>query len=197
MQVKDSRLRFLGLGFFNSKSRIQVRMLTADRTTIDRAFFRQRIEAALAVRRRHLPGATSYRVVNSESDLLSGLIVDAYEDVLVLQTSSLGMDRRKETLVEVLKDVLKPRAILERNDMASRKFEGLPETEGVLYGEAPETLGVTLNGLRFELPAKGGHKTGLYLDQQVNYQLVSHWAKGANVLDCFSFLGGFALHAAR
>ncbi|MFM7100568.1 MAG: class I SAM-dependent rRNA methyltransferase [Verrucomicrobiota bacterium] len=197
VQVKDSRLRFLGLGFFNSKSRIQVRMLTADRTTIDRAFFRQRIEAALAVRRRHLPGATSYRVVNSESDLLSGLIVDAYEDVLVLQTSSLGMDRRKETLVEVLKDVLKPRAILERNDMASRKFEGLPETEGVLYGEAPETLGVTLNGLRFELPAKGGHKTGLYLDQQVNYQLVSHWAKGANVLDCFSFLGGFALHAAR
>lgn len=197
VQVKDSRLRFLGLGLYNSKSRIQVRMLTADRTTIDRTFFRQRIEAALAVRRRHLPGATSFRVVNSESDQLSGLIVDAYEDVLVLQTSSLGMDRRKDTVVDVLRDVLQPRAILERNDMASRKFEGLAEAEGVLHGEAPETLGVTLNGLRFELPAKGGHKTGLYLDQQVNYQLVSHWAKGANVLDCFSFLGGFALHAAR
>src|ERR1041385_2562212 len=95
VQVKDHRQRFIGTGFFNSQSRIRVRLLAPDRVQPDEAFFEERIRAALAVRRRHLPGATSFRVVNAESDFLSGLIVDKYEDVLVLQTSALGMDQRK------------------------------------------------------------------------------------------------------
>ncbi|MBI3870481.1 MAG: class I SAM-dependent rRNA methyltransferase [Verrucomicrobia bacterium] len=197
VQVKDHRQRFLGTGFFNSKSKIRVRVISGERQSIDASFFRQRIEAAMAVRRRHMPEATSYRVVNSESDHLSGLIVDKYEDVLVLQTSSLGMDRRKGQIVDTLKHLFHPRAILERNDMGSRKFEGMEECGGTLFGEELETVEVRLNGLRFTLNLKSGHKTGLYLDQQANYQAVARFAKGGRVLDCFSFLGGFGIHAAR
>ena len=197
VQVKDHRQRLLGVGFFNSKSRIRVRLLSAHRVEIDERFFRERIQAALEVRRRHMPGATSFRLVNAESDFLTGLIVDKYEDVLVLQTSSMGMDQRKGVIVRVLQELLAPRAIVERNEMASRKFEGLPEASGTLSWEAPEEVEVRLNGLRFPMSMSGGHKTGLYLDQQSNYSQVARLAKGARVLDCFSFLGGFAIHAAK
>lgn len=200
VQVKDHRQRLLGVGFYNSKSKINVRMLAPDRVEVGTDFFRERIRAALELRRRYLPKATSYRVVNSESDQLSGLIVDKYEDVLVVQTSALGMDRRKESIVAVLRDLFSPRAIVERNEVASRKFEGLPDASGVLAGELSGPVSVKLNGLSFETDLIGGHKTGLYLDQQANYQLVAEFVprlKNAQVLDCFSFLGGFGVHAAK
>jgi 23S rRNA (cytosine1962-C5)-methyltransferase len=245
VQVKDHRQRLLGIGFYNSKSKINVRMIAPERVEVNQAFFEGRIRAALAVRRRHLPQASSFRVVNSESDLLSGLIVDKYEDVLVMQTSALGMDRRKSDIVAALQSIFSPRAIVERNEVASRKFEGLPDASGVLAGSlgTPEPecarpraqegtqgleLGiipapsetrslrpgtaalrelhgqgeviVKLNGLQFQANLLSGHKTGFYLDQQVNYQRVSEFVPmlpGAQVLDCFSFLGGFGLHAAR
>jgi 23S rRNA (cytosine1962-C5)-methyltransferase len=197
VQVKDHRQRLLGIGFFNSKSKINVRLLSPERIQIDEAFFGERIRAALAVRQRHLPRTTSFRVVNAESDFLSGLIVDKYEAVLVVQISSLGMDRRKMQIVAALQKIFSPRAILERGDIASRKFEGLSEAGGVLAGESSGPVSVDLNGLKFETDLAGGHKTGMYLDQQPNYQAVACFAKGAQVLDCFSFLGGFGLHAAR
>lgn len=197
VQVKDHRRRFLGVGLFNSRSKIHVRMLWPERVTVDAGFFEARIRAALEVRRRHLPEATSFRVVNAESDFLSGLIVDKYEDVLVLQISALGMEARKAQIVKVLQRVFSPRAILERSDVASRKFEGLEEAEGVLAGQLTGPVAVNLNGLLFETDLLGGHKTGLYLDQQRNYLEVARWARGAQVLDCFSFLGGFGLHCAR
>jgi 23S rRNA (cytosine1962-C5)-methyltransferase len=194
-------------------------VLSPDRVEVDQNFFEQRIRAALAVRQKHLPDATSFRVVNAESDFLSGLIVDKYEDVLVAQISALGMEKRKDKIVAALQKIFSLRAILERSDVASRKFEGLDEANGLLVGKlegartalsattspieradkvvhAPSVT-VNLNGLTFETDLVAGHKTGLYLDQQVNYQAVSQFAKGAQVLDCFSFLGGFALHAAR
>lgn len=197
VQVKDSRQRFLGVGLFNGRSKIRVRMLSSERVAIDRDFFVRRIGAAIEHRRRHFAGATSMRVVSSEADLLSGLIVDRYEDVLVLQTSALGMDQRKKQIVSVLQELLEPKAILERNDMASRRFEGLEASSGVLAGTLPAKLEARLNGLTFAVPGDSGHKTGMYLDQQANYEAVAQWAKGRQVLDCFSFLGGFALHAAR
>ena len=197
VQVKDYRQRLLGVGFFNSKSKINVRLLSPERIEVNEAFFSERIRAALTVRQRYLPRATSFRVVNAESDFLSGLIVDKYEDVLVVQISSLGMDLRKTQIVAALQKIFSPRAILERSDIASRKFEGLTEANGVLTGESSGPVSVDLNGLKFETDLVGGHKTGLYLDQQVNYQAVASFANGAQVLDCFSFLGGFALHAAR
>ncbi|HWN96151.1 MAG TPA: class I SAM-dependent rRNA methyltransferase [Methylomirabilota bacterium] len=197
VQVKDHRQRFLGVGFWNSKSRIRVRVLAPERVEIDQNFFEQRIHDALAVRKRHMPQATSYRVANAESDFLSGLIVDKYEDVLTLQISSLGMDRRKAEIVAALQKILSPRAILERSDVGSRKFEGLEEARGVLAGEFSGEMNVKLNGLSFATDLIGGHKTGLYLDQQVNYARVAEFCQGASVLDCFTFLGGFALHAAH
>jgi 23S rRNA (cytosine1962-C5)-methyltransferase len=197
VQVKDTRQRFLGIGCLNTKSKITVRMLDTDRVDIDAGWFEARIRAAWELRRKHMPKATSCRVVNAESDFLSGLIVDKYEDHLVVQTSALGMDARKHDIVSVLQKIFRPAAILERNEMASRKFEGLPDANGPLAGEPAEELIVRLNGLGFAANLKTGHKTGLYLDQQVNYDLASKFAGGAQVLDCFSFLGGFALHAAR
>ena len=201
VQVKDHRQRFLGIGFYNSRSKIHVRMLAPDREAIDLGFFERRIRRALELRQKHLPRATSFRVVNAESDFLSGLIVDKYEDVLVVQTSSLGMDRRKAMIVAALKAIFSPRAIVERNEMSSRKFEGLADANGVLdgaFGTDP-SVGhpIGINQLQFTTDLLGGHKTGFYLDQQVNYRLVAEFAKGGHVLDCFTFLGGFALHAAR
>ena len=218
VQVKDPRQRNLGVGFFNSRSKINVRILAPERVEANEKFFEERIRAALAVRKKHLPEATSFRVVNAESDFLSGLIVDKYEDVLVVQISALGMDQRKAMIVAALQKIFSPRVIMERSDVSSRKFEGLQEANGVLFGEfgartalsassteeqhadkavrAPSVI-VNLNGLKFETDLVGGHKTGMYLDQQANYQAVSQFAKGGQVLDCFSFLGGFGLHAAR
>ncbi len=197
VHVKDQRQRHLGSGFFNSQSRIRVRLLNRDKAPLDEAFFDGRLRASLALRKRELPGATSFRVVNAESDSLSGLIVDKYEDVLVLQTSSLAMDQRKPMIVEILRRLLSPRAIVERNDMASRKFEGLPMSEGLLFGALDGEVAVQLGGLKYSVHLAGGHKTGLYLDQQVNHQLVARYAQGRQVLDCFAFMGGFGLQAAR
>jgi 23S rRNA (cytosine1962-C5)-methyltransferase len=197
VQVKDHRQRFLGVGFYNAKSKINVRMLSPDRVDVDQDFFEQRIRAALAVRQKHLPRATSFRVVNAESDFLSGLIVDKYEDVLVAQISALGMDLRKAMIVAALQKIFSPCAIVERSEVASRKFEGLPEANGILAGEWSRPVMVNLNGLKFEVDLVAGHKTGTYLDQQANYDAVAGFAKDAMVLDCFSFLGGFGLHAAR
>jgi len=197
VQVKDHRQRLLGTGIFNSRSKINVRLLSPDRIELDQAFFDSRIRAALAVRKKHMPEATSFRVVNAESDGLSGLIVDKYEDVLVVQISALGMDQRKDLIVAVLRKIFSPRAILERSDVGARKFEGLAESNGPLFGTQEGPLTVNLNGLKFETDLVGGHKTGMYLDQQANYQAVSNLAAGGQVLDCFSFLGGFGLHAAR
>jgi len=197
VQVKDHRQRFLGVGYWNSRSRIRVRLLAPERVEINEAFFEQRIREALAVRQKHMPAATSFRVVNAESDFLSGLMVDKYEDVLALQISSLGMDQRKPVIVAALQKIFSPRAIIERSDIGSRKFEGLEESRGVLAGEVAGEMMVKLNGLVFATDLLAGHKTGLYLDQQENYAHVAGFCAGANVLDCFSFLGGFAIHAAK
>jgi len=197
VQIKDHRQRFLGVGFYNSKSKINVRVLAPERVEITREFFEQQIRAALAIRKKHMPNATSFRVVNAESDFLSGLIIDKYEDVLVIQTSSLGMDQRKAMIVAALQNIFSPQAIAERSESSFRKFEGMSDANGVLFGKLDGPVPIKLNDLKFEVDISGGHKTGLYLDQQVNYQKVAELMKGGNVLDCFTFLGGFGLHAAR
>ena len=197
VQVKDHRHRFLGLGFYNSRSKINVRLIDTERVEIDRAYLDKRIREALELRKRTLPAATSFRVVNAESDFLSGLIVDKYEDVLSFQISSLGMEKRKEDIIAVLKSLLQPRAIVERNDIGSRKFEGLPEIHGIVHGALEGPVTIDLNGVKLQVDLLGGHKTGYYLDQQANYQAVARYAKAGNVLDAFCFIGGFALHAAK
>jgi 23S rRNA (cytosine1962-C5)-methyltransferase len=198
VQVRDHRQRLIGSGFYNSKSKIVVRVLSPDRVDVNEAFFEERINAALAIRKRFMPRATSFRVVNSESDFLSGLIVDKYEDILVVQISSLGMEKRREKIFAALKKIFSPRAILERSESSFRKFEGMEERNEVVEGElADGKVTILLNDLKFEVDVLGGHKTGLYLDQQANYQNTADLIRGGQVLDCFTFLGGFALHAAR
>lgn len=197
VQIKDHRQRFLGVGFINSKSKISVRVIAPERVEVNREFFEKQIRAALAIRQKHMPGATSFRVVNAESDSLSGLIIDKYEDVLVIQTSSLGMDQRKAMIIAALQKIFSPRAIAERSESSFRKFEGMGDANGILFGKLDGPIQIKLNDLKFEVDISGGHKTGLYLDQQANYQKVAELVKGGNVLDCFTFLGGFGLHAAR
>jgi len=197
VQVKDHRQRLLGVGFYNSKSKINVRVLASERVEIDQGFFEGRIRAARAVRQKHLPGASCFRAVNAESDFLSGLVVDKYEDALSIQISALGMDVRKPLILAALQSVFSPRAVVERSDAASRKFEGLAEANGLLAGELTGLLSVSINGLKFEADLTAGHKTGLYLDQQTNHARVAELAPGAQVLDCFCFQGGFGLHCAR
>lgn len=198
--VLDARGGLLGTGLYNSGSRICVRLLSSDPETFDQTFLERRLRDALRLRQRCLPGATSYRLVSSEADFLSGLIVDCYEDVVVLQFSSLGMARRRSDLVAALVSVLQPRAIVERGDNPGRRFEGLPEAGGLLYGALDGPVAAVINGLHFEADVLHGQKTGLYLDQQGNYRLLaSRLAQraGARVLDCFSFTGGFGLHCAQ
>jgi 23S rRNA (cytosine1962-C5)-methyltransferase len=200
VQVKDHRQRFLGIGFYNDNSKIRVRMISYQREEADEWFFERRFREALELRQRQMPGVSSFRLVNSESDFLSGLTVDKYEDALVLQISSLGMEQRKPEILKALHRLCSPRAIVERSETAARTFEGMKESRGVLFGKIDGPISVHLNGFSFSCNLLTGHKTGLYLDQQVNYQRVANLARRHRItqaLDCFCFQGGFSLHLAR
>ena len=204
VQVRDHRRRFLGIGLYNSKSKISVRLLSKTREDFDTGFFYRRFKAAEAFRKKLMPDATSYRLVSAEGDELSGLIVDKYNDICSIQISSLGMEQRKPQIIEALKELHSPSAIVERTDIASRKSEGLesPESALTLHSESDEVPKTTikLNDIEFEVDFKAGHKTGFYLDQQVNYRLAAELAErweAKRILDCFSYQGGFALHMAK
>src|SRR5262249_45989031 len=141
--------------------------LTQSNEEIDREWWRRRI--VQAARRRNIPPDTNaYRVIYSEGDLLPSLIVDRYDDVLVMQTLSQGTDALKPLLIEILLEEFKPRAVIERNDARVRELEGLPLIAGTVYGEAPEELEILQHGLRFIVEPLGGQKTGSFLDQREN-----------------------------
>jgi 23S rRNA (cytosine1962-C5)-methyltransferase len=200
--VRDERGNFIGQALFSDASQIALRFLTQSTEQIDRDWWRQRIAEAGA--RRNIPADTNaYRVVYSEGDLLPSLIVDRYDDVLVLQTLSQGTDAIKSMLVELLAEQFNPRAIVERNDARVRELEGLPLITATVYGEAPEELEILQHGLRFVVAPAGGQKTGSFLDQRENRiaaRAAAHTAtqstKRGRALDCFTFNGAFALHLA-
>ncbi|HKR10554.1 MAG TPA: class I SAM-dependent rRNA methyltransferase [Pyrinomonadaceae bacterium] len=198
VSVKDERGNFIGQALFSDTSQIALRFLTQGTEVIDREWWRRRIEEAAA--RRHIPPDTNaYRVIYSEGDLLPSLIVDRYDDVLVLQTLSQGTDALKSTFVELLVEQFKPRAIIERNDARVRDLEGLPLINGNVYGEAPEQFEILQHGLRFVVAPSGGQKTGSFLDQRENRIAARNAAAQTNktrALDCFTFNGAFALHLA-
>lgn len=198
VSVKDERGNLIGQALFSDTSQIALRFLTQSAEEIDRDWWRRRIEEAAA--RRHVPPDTNaYRVVYSEGDLLPSLIVDRYDDVLVLQTLSQGTDALKSTIIEILVEQFNPRAIVERNDARVRELEGLPLINGTVYGEAPEELEILQHGLRFIVAPSGGQKTGSFLDQRENRIAARNAAQTTNkirALDCFTFNGAFALHLA-
>ncbi|MBI5687772.1 MAG: class I SAM-dependent rRNA methyltransferase [Verrucomicrobia bacterium] len=197
VKLLDDHGRFLGLGLYNGKSQIRVRLISRHNDEINTGFFHYRLRAAWEHRQRYAPTTDCCRVVASEADSLPGLIVDKYGDHLVLQTLTLGLDNRKAELVKLLVDLLKPAAIIERNDAPVRRYEGLEPVRGILHGQTDGRVNVEVGGLKFSLNLLEGHKTGFYLDQQVNYARVAALAAGRKVLDAFSYMGAFSLFCAR
>ena len=196
VEVLDSRLKFLALGFFNSKSKITVRILTREKDEIiDEAFFRRRIRAAWEYRR-SLGFENSCRVVFGESDGLPGLTVDKFGEYLSFQTLSLGMDRRKRVIVETLAELFRPRGIYERNDVPVREKEGLSRQTGCVYGQVPPLTEILEHDARMLVDIPHGQKTGHFLDQQENRGRIQPYCPGRTVLDLCSHTGGFAIHAA-
>jgi 23S rRNA (cytosine1962-C5)-methyltransferase len=188
---------FVGRGYINPRSLIAVRILSPRREVIDSDFFGSRFAAALQRRERLLPGVQSYRLVYSEGDLLPGLIVDRYQDHLVLQTLTLGMELRIEAICEALERLLQPRAIIARNDVGIRSLEGLPHEKKVLRGSLQSPVEVWENAIRFRVDPWEGQKTGFYLDQRENRCILQPLLAGERVLDAFCYTGAWALHAAR
>jgi 23S rRNA (cytosine1962-C5)-methyltransferase len=197
ISLKDSQDRSLGSAIYNPNSQIIARRFSRRRQELDHDFFLRRISQAIASREKLGVLRNPGRIVSSESDGLPGLIIDRYGVHLVLQTLTLAMDRRKELIVEVAKQLLSPRSIIERNDAPIRKAEKLEMATGLLFGEHPGTITVEAKGIRFHVDLLTGHKTGLYLDQLDNCQEVAEPANGMRVLDCFSNQGAFAIACAK
>jgi 23S rRNA (cytosine1962-C5)-methyltransferase len=195
--VRTSSKRHLGMGLLNTRSVITVRLLTAEERDLDAAFFQERLDAALALRARLSLQSDACRLVYSEGDFLPGLIVDRYGDVLVLQTLTLGMDRRKEMLAGLLADMAHPRGIYARNDPAVRRLEGLPRESGWLLGGGSARVEIAEGRCRFVVDIAHGQKTGFFLDQRENRARAGELAAGARVLDCFAYTGAWGIQAAR
>src|SRR5271157_589645 len=196
VRLQDRRRHFWGQALYSSQSQIALRLLTRDERPFDRAFLAERIATATSLRRQVAGGAQAYRLVSAEGDLLPSLIIDRYGPCFVIQTLTQGMDRLKPQIVEILQQAFSPRSILERNDVAVRGLEGLPEQKGNLAGESSSEVEAEENRLRFAFDVMGGQKTGGFLDQRENRLAARQYAVG-RALDCFSYAGGFALNLAR
>ncbi len=197
VSLKDGADRMLGSAIYNSKSQIVARRFSRQRQDLDHDFFVRRFRLALEYRERHGLLAKAGRLMWSESDGIPGVIVDRYEEHLVLQTLTLAMDQRKDVIVAALKEVFAPSSIVERNDAPIRKAEGMELQTGILHGDAPAPFAVEIGGLEYVVDLMHGQKTGFYLDQIPNYALVAKHAKGRRVLDCFANQGAFALSCAK
>ena len=196
-ELYDAAGGFIGVGHYNAHSLIAFRLVSRQHEDIDSAaFFEARIAAALAHRTTRYPGLVTFRAVYGESDFLPGLVVDRYGDYLSLQLLSAGMDCRREQIVAALRNVFNPAGIIARNDVAVRKLEGLEEQVELLWGDIPERVEMTENGLLFQVNLREGQKTGGFLDQKQNHLLLKEISAGKNVLDCFCYTGGWAVHAA-
>ena len=190
----------LGKGFINRNSKIRVRMMTRNRhQEIDEAFLKMRVQEAWDYRKK-VSDTGSCRVIFGEADFLPGLVVDKFSDVLVVQSLALGIDRLKDQIVELLKEVLaadgiKIRGVYERSDAKVRRQEGMELYKGFI-GEAFDTnVEIEENGVRYMVDVKDGQKTGFFLDQKYNRKAIQHLCKDAKVLDCFTHTGSFALNA--
>ncbi|HEX7028267.1 MAG TPA: class I SAM-dependent rRNA methyltransferase [Gammaproteobacteria bacterium] len=199
VRVRAHDGRNLGIGGYSPDSQIRVRIWSFDGTErIDTAFFRKRLAMAVEARRSTVSRSTgnAVRLVYGESDGLPGLIVDRYGEYLVCQFLYTGVEFWKATLVEALREVCPCKGIYERSDVAVRAKEGLAETTGTLYGQTPpESIEMVENGCVYRVDVCRGHKTGFYLDQSRNRARVAELAAGRDVLNCFSYSGGFGVAA--
>lgn len=199
IQIFSSNKTLVGVGSYSPSSQIRVRVWSFNpEEKIDKDFFRKKFLAASQFRKRIVDTSqtNAYRIINSENDGLPGLIVDRYADYLICQFLSSGSDFHKKIITETLDEVFNPIGIYERSDVEIRIKEGLEPTKGTLSGKEPDDLIlISENGLKFSVDVKNGHKTGFYLDQRDNRKLVSEFSRGKNVLNCFSYTGGFSVYA--
>jgi len=205
ISLKDGRDHLIGSAIYNSRSQIVARRFSRRKQGLDLDFFERRIAQAIEYRARRKLNPRLGRLVWSESDGLPGVIVDRYGDHLVLQTLTLAMDQQKDLIVRALQNLFRRtaeppvvlRSIVERNDAVVRRAEGLELLSGVLWGEAPNEIEIEVAGLKFEIDLLHAQKTGFYLDQLPNYELVAPQARGRRVLDGFTSQGAFALACAQ
>ncbi len=198
VKVVDSQGGFLGIGTYNPAPRFPVRILTLEQKPIDTAFFVRRLEQALQKRKHTVHDTNAFRVLFSESDGVPGLIADQFDQYLVVQVRTLGMERLKPLWLPALQEVLQPKGILERSEMESRKEEGLPPFIGLLAGEVPDLIPIQESGLEFLVPTRTGLKTGFYLDQRENRRQLARLVRPEErVLDLFCYTGAFALYSAK
>lgn len=204
--VKDFEGRNLGKGFINSNSKIRVRIMTRNADEeIDRAFLRMRVKNAWEYRKAVMKSPfddnlNSLRIIFGEADFLPGLVIDKYNDVLVVESLALGIDKLKEVIVEELKDVLKEDGIIikgvyERSDAPVRKKEGMYLHKGFIGEEFDTFVDISENGIKYTVDVVNGQKTGFFLDQKYNRQAIGKLCEGKRVLDCFTHMGTFALNA--
>ena len=196
VDIVSAKGRFLAKGYYNPSSQIALRIMTYRDEPVDRALIFRRVHDAIEYRR-SFADMKSCRLIFAESDRLPALIVDAFDDVLVLQCLALGMERFKLDVVDALVEEMHPRGIWERNDVPVRRLEGLELSTGLLYGEVPDRVKMTENGVRFWVDVKEGQKTGFFLDQKENRAAIAPFVRGKKVLDCFTHTGSFALHAGK
>jgi 23S rRNA (cytosine1962-C5)-methyltransferase len=196
ISLKDGKDRLIGSAIYNSKSQIVARRFSRRRQDLDLDFFRRRIAQASEYRDRRNVDAKLRRAVWSESDGVPGVIIDRYGNHLVLQTLTLAMDIRKDSITAAMVDLFGDVVIIERNDAPVRNAEGLELRTGVLRG-TPSQIAIEIEGVKLEVDLLHGQKTGFYLDQKHNYEIVAGYAGDRRVLDCFANQGAFALTCAR
>ena len=194
--IRDHRDGVIGVGLYNPHSLIAVRLFARSERAIDRDLFRGRIERARTLRDRIYPVETTYRLVYSEGDFLPGLIVDRYGDYLAVQSLTVGIEARIETILSVLEELFHPAGILCRRDAPSRAYEGLPLLEPIERGVVPDRIDAPFQGFVITVDLKTGQKTGEFLDQRENRLRVAREAVGRRVLDLYCHSGLFALHCA-
>lgn len=192
----------MGKGFINRNSKIRVRLMTRNtEQDINDEFLRKRLENAWEYRKKTVD-TSSCRVVFGEADFLPGLVIDKFSDVLVVQSLALGIDKFKEKIVDILKDILEKdgihiRGVYERSDAKVRKNEGLERVKGFIGNEFDTNVEIVENGVKYYVDVKEGQKTGFFLDQKYNRQSIRKLCKDAKVLDCFTHTGSFALNAGQ
>ncbi len=200
VNVRDFDDYPMGIGFINDNSKIRVRMLTRQKDAeVNEDFFRARVQNAWEYRKK-VVDTSSCRLIFGEADFLPGLTVDKYEDILVVESLALGMDRMKKLVLDLLcdelnKDGIRIRGIYERSDARVRELEGMERVKGFLSEPFDPVVQITENGVKYEVDVANGQKTGFFLDQKYNRKAIQGLCKGATVLDCFTHTGSFALNA--
>lgn len=195
VQVYDARNNFVGCGFYNGNSLIAVRIISHEEEVGLEKLFQDRLHAAYNFRKSVYPNRNSFRMVFSESDFLSGLIIDKYNDIFVLQVYSAGIEKNIESIVQILKEDFSAKNIFTKGEEYFRKLEGLQVENKVYFGMIDEEI-ISDGSVKYKINFSTGHKTGFYFDQCDNREFFGKFCEDKSVLDCFCNAGGFGLHAA-